>query len=87
MTLSFPNPSRSYDDAHKTVRFWGHDGAFEITFAIDIEALAKLQALAVLDEATILRTFDRCRQRIIDVASAQYRRRRSSAYLLVAADF
>ena len=87
MALNFPNQSRSYDDARKTVRFWGHDGTFEVSFVVDVAALAKIQALPRLDEAAILAAFDRARTRISEVASALYRLRRSDAYQLVAADF
>lgn len=87
MALNFPNISRSYDESRKCVRFWGHDGAFEIAFFVDLEALTKLQGLSRSDEAAILIAFDRCRARIISVADALYRRHRSSSYRLVAADF
>ena len=39
MTLTFPNRSRSYDEAGQRIRFLGHDGMFEVPFAIEIEAL------------------------------------------------
>lgn len=87
MVLNFPNVSRSYDENRKCVRFWGYDGAFEISFFVDIEALSKLQSLPRLDEAAILAAFDRCRARIVDVAAGMYRGRRSNSYRLVAADF
>lgn len=87
MALSFPNISRSYDESHRCVRFWGHDGTFEISFFVDIEALSKLQGLPRSDEASILSAFDRCRERIITVAAAMYRRHRSSSYRIAAADF
>ncbi len=87
MALNFPNISRSYDEAHKCVRFWGHDGAFEISFFVDLDVLTKLQGLPRLDEASILSAFDRWRARIISVASAAYRGHRRNSYRLVAADF
>lgn len=86
MALHFPNSSRSYDEHRKCVRFWGHDGTFEIAFFVDLEALTKLQSLPRLDEAAILNAFDRWRARIIGVATAVYRGRRGS-YRLGAADF
>ncbi len=87
MALNFPNIARSYDEHRKCVCFWGHDGAFEISFLVDLEALSKLQSLPRLDEAAILMAFDRCRARIVSVAAAMYRGRRSNSYRLVAADF
>lgn len=87
MALNFPNVSRSYDASRKCVRFWGHDGTFEIAFLLDLEALSKLHELPRSGEAAILSAFDRCRSRIISVAAALYRRHRSSTYRLVAADF
>ena len=41
MALSFPNPSRSFDESRKGVRFVGHDGVFEVPFFIEADALAK----------------------------------------------
>jgi hypothetical protein len=87
MNLNFPNHSRSYDESHKCVRFWGHDGTFEIPFFVDLDALAKLQKLPQLDELTILDSFDRWRARIIGVASSVYRSNRRPSHRLVAADF
>jgi hypothetical protein len=40
MTLDFPNPSRSFDEARNAVRFTGHDGMFEVPFFIETDALA-----------------------------------------------
>ena len=86
MAINFPNVSRSYDESHQCVQFWGHDGAFEVSFFMDLEALAKLQNLPRLDEAAILSAFDRCRARVISVAAKVYRGRGGS-YRLVASDF
>lgn len=41
MTLAFPNSARSFDDVRKAVRFFGHDGMFEIRFFVEAAALAK----------------------------------------------
>ena len=38
MTLNFPNPTRSYDEKRKAVRFVGHDGMFEVPFFIEAAA-------------------------------------------------
>jgi Protein of unknown function (DUF1488) len=40
MTLAFPNPSRSFDEARNGVVFFGHDGVFEIRFFVEAGALA-----------------------------------------------
>ena len=40
MTLAFPNPSRSFDEARNAVLFFGHDGVFEIRFFVEAGALA-----------------------------------------------
>ncbi len=87
MALTFPNNSRSYDEFHKCVRFWGYDGTLEIPFFVDLEALAKLQNRPQADESAILASFDRWRARIISVASSIYRSHRRPSHRLVAADF
>ena len=35
--LTFPNRSRSYDEAGQRIRFIGHDGMFEIAFAVETD--------------------------------------------------
>lgn len=39
MKLTFPNPSRSFDESGKRVRFWGYDRAIEVSFFVEAEAL------------------------------------------------
>ena len=39
MALTFPNRSRSYDEAGQHIRLLGYDGMFEIPLMIAIEAL------------------------------------------------
>jgi hypothetical protein len=41
MTLAFPNPSRSFDEARNAVLFFGHDGVSEIRFFVEAGALAR----------------------------------------------
>jgi hypothetical protein len=41
MTLAFPNPSRTFDEARNAVLFFGHDGVFKIRFFVEAGALAK----------------------------------------------
>lgn len=60
MTLAFPNTARSFDEVRKAVRFFGHDGMFEIRFFVEAEALAKGRGHAMsMSEAQCLSSFRR----------------------------
>jgi Protein of unknown function (DUF1488) len=75
MTLAFPNPSRSFDEARDAVLFFGHDGVFEIRFFVEAGALAKWgTALPVsgISEAKCLVVFDAVRTSILEVAREAY---------------
>ena len=86
MPLGFPNQSRSFD-GHR-VRFWGHDGALEISFFLDESAIFKLYPLTQNVEAAILAAFDAARERIHAVAGKLYSpKQRRSFYVLAATDF
>lgn len=88
MTLRFPNASRSYDPKWGRVRFWGSDGALEISFLLEVGALMKLSPGLPAAESGILAAFDSVRDRINDVATLRYSawdRRR--VYVLTATDF
>ena len=87
MTLTFPNPSRSYDATRRAVRFWGHDSAMEITFFVAEEALSRIEPDAQCDETGLLIAFDRNRTRICKTAAKMYRRGQKWSYDLFAADF
>jgi hypothetical protein len=88
VTLGFPNRSRSYDPRGQRVRFWGHDGAFEVCFFVERSAFLRLSPGAALDEASLLHEFDRYRDRILEVANKAYRSRKGrDAYTLLASDF
>lgn len=90
MTLSFPNPSRSFDEGRKGVRFIGHDGVFEVPFFIEAGALEKLGSeTGRLDtsQAGCLSAFDRRRTAIHDVAREIHTNRRRTSYTLNASDF
>jgi hypothetical protein len=88
MTLNFPNPTRSYDEKRKAVRFVGHDGLFEIPFFIEAAALARGAAPgSAMSEASCLTAFDGSRTRIEDVARESYTNKRLRSYTLSAADF
>ena len=84
MTLAFPNPSRSFDEARNAVRFIGHDGMFEVPFFVETAALrGKME----LSEADVLTAFDAARGSIHDVAREAYSHGRRTSYMLTAADF
>ncbi|CDY79020.1 hypothetical protein BGLT_01713 [Caballeronia glathei] len=71
-TLSFPNPSRSYDSARHCVCFWGYDNSREISFLVDDESLTKLNPDMGAGETALLATFDRNRERILGLAKSAY---------------
>ena len=90
MTLAFPNPSRSFDEARNAVLFFGHDGVFEIRFFVEAGALAKWgMALPVsgMSDANCLSIFDAVRTSILEVAREAYANARRSYHTLTAADF
>lgn len=87
MSLSFPNPSRSYDATLRAVRFWGHDGAMEASFFVNGEALQRIQPGMRTDEAGLLSAFDSHRALIHATATKVYNRGRRGSYELIPADF
>lgn len=90
MKLSFPNSSRSFDEAKNRVRFWGYDQSIEISFFVEGDALKTFYTQTESAEAGILKAFDAARQRIHEVAEKVYARGRkngSYSFVLVAADF
>jgi hypothetical protein len=87
MSLTFSNPSRSYDERRSGVHFWGHDGTVEISFLIEREAIARLDNAVGRGEASVLGSFDRCRDKILKVAMRIYGRRRARWCVLIATDF
>ena len=87
MTLNFSNPSRSYDETRTCVRFWGYDGALEITFFMEEDALKRISPGTRQSEAAFLTAFDRNREHILEVASKVYSRGRKGSYTLIASDF
>lgn len=90
-TLSFPNPSRSYDEQRCGVRFWGYDRTMEVEFLVEDGVLLELTSGTTRDEPALLSAFDVNRGRICAVAESVYSRRRRSAhifsYTLTNADF
>lgn len=85
--LNFPNASRSYDATRRCIRFWGSDGALEVSFFLDEKALAEIAAGAPSGEPALLESFDQNRERILQTARNVYKRRRKGAYELVSSDF
>ena len=90
MTLAFPNPSRSFDEARNAVRFTGHDGMFEVPFFVDADVLAQLDTTlrgTGTSERKYLSAFDALRTSIQEVAREAYSHGRRNFYTLTAADF
>jgi len=89
MALNFPNLSRSYDAAGNRIRFWGHDGAIEVSFFLELSALLRFFPEMPNVESRILTAFDAMRDRIIEAAGRVYysARRRRAFYVLAAGDF
>jgi hypothetical protein len=87
MAIEFPNLSRRYDATRNCVRFSGYDGAMEKSFFLEEQALWDLDAVARKDGTALLEAFDRHRERICNVASRAYEKRREGSYTLTAADF
>lgn len=82
MGLSFPNSTRTYDEDGDCVRFVGHDGPFQISFSISVDALKS----DAQNEASYLRAFDTALTRIRGMAATMYGRTRKNHYRLSAAD-
>lgn len=87
--LSFPNPSRDFVATKNWIHFTGYDSVKEISFFLDVNALAKLQPRLASTERDILQAFDNARQRIHEVASYVYASRpnQSFTYHLELTDF
>lgn len=90
MTLAFPNPSRSFDEVRNAVRFFGHDGMFEIRFFVEAGVLAKAGATSrgsTASEGECLSAFDALRASIYDVAREAYSHGHLNSYTLTISDF
>jgi len=85
--LNFPNESRSYDATRRCVRFWGHDGALEVTFFVEETALVRIAPGTRHNQDAMLQSFDDNRERILKVARKVYAGRRQGSYALIATDF
>lgn len=86
MTLAFPNPSRSFDEARNAIHFVGHDGMFQVHFFVDAHAFTA-SGKCPLTEPESLTAFDAARGSIHDVARKAYSRGRRDSYTLTATDF
>jgi hypothetical protein len=88
MNLSFPNQSRSYDEANRRIRFSGYDGMFEIRFFLEIDALAKAFSGKMSGEGEYLSAFDSVRNTILAAAEKAHERGRGkNACTLTIGDF
>lgn len=87
MTLSFPNPSRTYDATLRRIDFPGYDGVFEISFCVEIDAFFAGTSKPGATEEDYLRAFDRARRKIQDAARHAYRESREPLYVLTSANF
>jgi Protein of unknown function (DUF1488) len=85
--LNFPNVSRSYDATRRCVRFWGYDGALEVSFFVEEAALFRIAPETRHNQDAMLQSFDSNRERIIKVARKIYSGRRQGSYALIASDF
>jgi hypothetical protein len=84
--LDSPNASRSYDARRHCIRFWGSDGAREVSFFLDEGALIGFAGPSS-GEASLLQNFDQNRERILKAARKVYESRRKGSYDLYATDF
>lgn len=78
MTLSFENPTRTYDERRGVIRFLGYDGLNQIVFLLSVKLLDLGTASSAQREQGYLMAFDRCRGRILDIASALYQKNNRS---------
>lgn len=86
MTLVFPNPSRSFDETRKAVRFIGYDGMMQVPFLVEAGALS-ISGKSAVSEADCLTAFDAARSAIHKVAQKAYSRGCHTPYTLTATDF
>jgi hypothetical protein len=72
MTLSFPNPNRSYDADSSRIIFWGYDNIVEVSFYLETAALEKFNFEKTQTESGFLKIFDTIRNQIYEVAEKVY---------------
>ena len=86
MTLNFTNQSRSYDATRHAVRFWGYDGAREVSFFVTEDALRRLQPGAPVDETSLLAVFEAHHESVLRAAARVYARGQKGSYEIGAND-
>jgi hypothetical protein len=86
VTLNFTNQSRSYDATRHAVRFWGYDGAREVSFFVTDDALRRLQPGAPVDETSLLAAFEAHHDRVLRAAARVYARGQKGSYEIGATD-
>ncbi|MCG7874618.1 MAG: DUF1488 domain-containing protein [Candidatus Thiodiazotropha lotti] len=91
MKLHFPNPSRSFDEKHSRILFWGYDRTIEVSFFLEAAALKRIYPKMNSSESELLKAFDTARERICKVADKVYEQggggKGAYAYVLTAGDF
>lgn len=83
MSVSFPNPSRTFDEQKQRVCFWGYDGSMEITFFIDADALKRISRDIANPESNYLQIFDAAVTRIQAAANKVHKRDAKGSYTYV----
>lgn len=87
MTLSFPNPTRTYDETRSLIRFIGHDGLNQILFLLPIAVFDREGVPGRRKERDYLLAFDRLRDRILTTARQAYQSRRRHTIELDLSEF
>jgi hypothetical protein len=75
VTLSFPNPTRAYDETRGLIRFIGHDGLNQVLFLLPVGVFDRV-GTSSRRERDYLLAFDRLRERILAAARVAYQARR-----------
>jgi len=83
MTVEFPNMSRSFEAAKNRIRFWGYDRTIEITFFVEVEALAKIFPEVHLSETAALGAFDTAIEKIHQIARKTHSHSRGQTFVHV----
>jgi hypothetical protein len=86
VTLNFTNQSRSYDATRHAVRFWGYDGAREVSFFVTDDALRRLEPGASADETSLLAVFEAHHDRVLRAAARVYAQGPKGSYEIGAND-
>lgn len=83
--INFINESRSYDITRHAVRFWGYEGAQEISFFVLDAALRKFSPHATTED-DYLASFGINRKSILAAATRVYGKGRKGSYEVGAGD-